>query len=155
MVDSTKLSSSNNIKDIFHLLAIAAQKELDAWEQDENGVDPVLGEGGICENIAYAMSDVLDEAGLKYGILVDGYDEHSDITLVASDGVWRLDIPWQIYEIHHGYCRWEKIKNAKITQNDIVLEKLSDNPQEGELFGVSEHMFPELEVLQEENLITP
>jgi hypothetical protein len=144
MFNYAKLSPSTAIKDILPRLVEAAQKEVDDWEQDEDGNDPMLGQGGICEQIASALVSALNKAGLNYVTLIDGYDEHSDVTLVASDGVWRLDVPWQIYEIHHGYCRWEKIKGAKISDGDIMLEMLSSDPAQCALYGISDDMLSDL-----------
>src|ERR1700722_14449055 len=104
------LSPAGAIGDHLPALVVAAQAVLDEWQQDENGQDVRLGTGGPCEDIACALVEALAEAGLRYGTVVDGFDEHADVTLVGSDGVWRLDIPWEVYEIHHGMFQWKKIQ---------------------------------------------
>jgi len=147
------LSSSSDIIDLRKDLVSAAQKVLDEWQQDENGFDVFLGTGGACEEIAHAMNEVIQDKGLQFGILIDVYDEHSDITLVGRDGVWRLDIPWRIYEIHHGYCRWEKIEGVVLKEEDIDLELLSKNPKDCETFGIENHHMPELEIQENQPII--
>lgn len=51
------------LRDSAPLLIKAAQAQLDEWQQDEDGVDEVLGAGGCCGLIADAMSGELSSLG--------------------------------------------------------------------------------------------
>lgn len=43
----------------------AAQAVLDGWEQDEEGLDPELGAGGACQDVASAMAGALSEIDVE------------------------------------------------------------------------------------------
>ena len=49
--------------DLKPLFVQAAQKEYDDWAQDEDGMDEVLGTGGICQDIAEKIASILSQHG--------------------------------------------------------------------------------------------
>ena len=108
-------------------LAQAAQKEYDAWQQDEEGVDEELGCGGACDRIAEEMGDVLSANGIN--ILSDQDEGGDHAYLFAYDDVTKeiviVDIPPGVYETGGGY-RWSKRPGITISADDVVVEPLTD-----------------------------
>ena len=108
-------------------LAAAAQAVYDPWDQsDEDSGDPELGFGGLCQDIADALSGVLNDAG------IDAYTQHAEIGdqhvwAVAYDPATReavyVDIPPSVYETGSGYV-WSKIPDVVFEPDHIVLEPL-------------------------------
>ncbi len=136
MVDFSKLSSVNDVRARAEPLIQAAQVIYDEWSQDENGYDEVFGAGGICEAIASEMVSCLNQEGLRFLSNQEGSDEHADVTLLLADGVYRLDIPASIYEIHLGIYRWKKKDGVFFQPSDIEIDLLSANPEDYELYGI-------------------
>jgi hypothetical protein len=113
-------------------LAIAAQKVYDDWEQDEDGYCEWLGEGGICQDIAEAMQDILIENGIESQTVSQEIGEqHVYVVAKTKDGVYNVDIPPFIYETGGGYC-WKKIPNVKFDESDVVIDMLSPDPSDFE-----------------------
>ncbi len=56
---------SSEVRGAADQLIGAAQGVLDAWEQDEDGLDPELGAGGACQEVASAMAGALSEIGVE------------------------------------------------------------------------------------------
>lgn len=110
-------------------LANAAQTEYDAWEQDENGWNEELGEGGICHLIADQMVGVLNESG------IDATSTHSEgigenhvwVTARTSDGVVTIDIPPSEYEIGSGYS-WRKRPGIQFSPQSLLISVIDPNP---------------------------
>jgi hypothetical protein len=107
-------------------LAEAAQKPYDAWEQDEEGMDPELGAGGICQDVAAELCDAIGQAG------IDCYTQHAEIGeqhvwAVAYDEAtqeaYLVDIPFCVYESGGGY-NWTKLPDVVFEPSDIVIESL-------------------------------
>lgn len=118
-------------------MAQAAQAVYDRWEQDPDGMDDEFGSGGICQDIADAMQDVLSHLGVD-AIPIDnnGIDEQH-VWLVAKfqEGVYEIDLPPSVYETGGGYT-WRKIPDVQFQPSDIVFGKYSSNPADFEtLFG--------------------
>jgi hypothetical protein len=114
--------------------AEAAQKVYDDWEQDEEGVDPELGGGGICDGIAAAMTWVVysklsPRMGFNDIQVIDGGqegDDHAFIIVInpeAGDAAV-VDIPPQVYESGGGYS-WKKIPGVKMAPDDIIIEEIA------------------------------
>jgi hypothetical protein len=111
-------------------LALAAQKVYDEWQQDENGSDDVLGEGGICQDIAYAMADVLSNNGIEVAtVSQQSGEQHVYVVAKTEDGVYIVDIPPYLYETGGGY-NWKKIPDVQFDERYIVINMLSDDPNE-------------------------
>lgn len=114
--------------------AKAAQKVYDEWEQDEDGHCDWLGYGGICQDIAEAICDVLLEHDYECSSVSATIGEQHVYTIVKTDdGVYEVDISPYTYETGGGYC-WKKIPNVIFDENDIIISRLSSDPEEYEMF---------------------
>ena len=123
------------LKKLIPAFVLAAQKELDAWEQDENGEDAMLGVGGICQDIADAMCDVCSknridcmtfsaEMGEQH-VWAIAYDEE-------SEEAYEVDISPYTYETGGGYT-WRKISGVEIEDSDIILGSVNWDDFKGNL----------------------
>ena len=111
-------------------LAKIAQKEYDTWEVDENGQDPELGEGGICQDIADGIASHLAEMGIDAApVTAQVGEQHVFVLAKLHDGVYEVDIPPSVYETGGGY-NWKKIPGVKFTRNHFVINKVSENPDD-------------------------
>lgn len=102
--------------------AAAANKILDAWQQDDEGWDEDFGEGGACDAIADAITDILYE--IPGVTVVDGGqpgDDHA-YRIVYDDRVaYAVDIPPNVYETGGGY-HWRKRANVVVDPDDITID---------------------------------
>ena len=117
-------------------LAAAAQRVYNAWEQDAEGCDVELGVGGICQDVAEALLEVLDHEAWDDIFAADSHgvgDQHVWAVVVKGDVEYYIDIPPSIYETGAGYC-WRKLPDVRFTPSDIVVyempAELRDNPPE-------------------------
>lgn len=114
------------------LLAQAGQKVYDEWEQDENGHCEILGSGGICQDIAEAMCDILYQHGIECSTVSQQIGEqHVYVLAKTEDGVYNVDIPPYLYETGGGYC-WKKIPDVEFNERYVVINRLSSDPEEYE-----------------------
>ncbi len=106
-------------------LAQAAQSVVDEWEQDEEGIDEELGAGGVCDQVADAMSEVISSALPDAEVESGGHDGDDHAFLVVTLHLEQVivDVPPGVYEVGGGY-RWWKIKGAVITPADVVIEEI-------------------------------
>lgn len=109
-------------------IAVAAQEVYDAWDQDEEGQDTILGTGGICEEVASGISRVIDAAGVKAVTQVSGWDEHANIICLCRDGVFIVDIHPDVYETRHGYLCWAKKQGVRFQPEDVEISCLDAVP---------------------------
>ena len=106
-------------------IVAAGQVEVDAWEQDENGVDEVLGSGGVCGLVADRMSEVLSALGADVAHAETDFDGgHAFLHARLADGVFRVDVPASVYETGSGYV-WTKRPGAVIRPEDLILDKIA------------------------------
>ena len=111
-------------------LAHSAQEVYDEWEQDENGYCDMLGEGGICQDIADAMADVLSDNGIECStVSQETGEQHVYVVAKTEDGVYNVDIPPYLYETGSGYC-WKKIPDVEFDERYIVIDGLTSDPDE-------------------------
>ena len=107
-------------------LIIAAQKVYSEWEQDEDGYDEVYGEGGICDAMADAMADVVNEK-TKWGVfhLYNESDCHTSIYVYdnKSQKIYNVDIPPYVYERGTGY-NWKKISDVTFKVDNIEINEV-------------------------------
>lgn len=101
-------------------LAAAGQRIYDQWEpEDEDG------EGGICDEVAREMAQVI--ASRVPGIEIEdgGWEGDDHAFLVVSRGSARyvVDIPARIYEVGGGYS-WRKRKGVQISPDDVVIGRV-------------------------------
>lgn len=106
-------------------LARAAQRVVDEWEQDDEGVDEEFGTGGACDAVARAMEDVIAQRmpGVEFR---DGGQEggdHAFVIVLTDSEAYAVDVPADVYETGGGY-RWRKRRGAVISPEDVVVERL-------------------------------
>ncbi len=125
---SKGVSSSSLPLDDF---ASIAQKVYDEWDQsDEEGGDPELGFGGICQDIAEGISGKLNEMGVDATTVSATIgDQHVWVVAKLNDGVYSIDIPPGVYESGGGY-NWQKLPGVQFSKDHIVVDRLSSNPDD-------------------------
>lgn len=119
--------STTNIPTVItHLapqLAAAAQGVYDQWEQDEEGNDEIYGAGGICDDIADAMCEVISN-NTSFGTfsLYNEHDYHTSIYVYDSNikECYNVDISPYNYEIGAAYT-WKKIPNVTFSPGMISI----------------------------------
>jgi predicted RNA binding protein YcfA (HicA-like mRNA interferase family) len=108
-------------------LAQAAQKIYDAWDQDDDGYDEVVGTGGICQDIAEEFCSILSSANIDCTTL-DAQIGDQHVWAVAydpqSEEAYMVDIPASYYETGGGYT-WQKIPNVSFDESFIIIEPMS------------------------------
>ena len=105
-------------------IAQSAQNVYDDWAED----DMISGSGGICDEIANAIADVI-HSNIDEVETVDGGQEGDDHAwVIAHNGteVYGVDIPHQIYERGGGY-NWVKIPGVTFQPNHVEIRKLDIN----------------------------
>lgn len=117
--------SSNEIRAAAARLVTSAQAVLDDWEQDADGMDPELGAGGACQDVAAAISRELSELGVEDMAEVFTEFDGGHVFVVArlADGVFRIDIPPGIYETGAGYV-WRKRPGVRLAAPDLVIDRV-------------------------------
>lgn len=106
-------------------LAKAAQKVYDEWD-DARAEE--LGGGGICQDIADAVSGVLDHHGIESGVVSAAVgDQHVYAIAQVQEGVFEVDIAPHTYEQGGGY-NWKKIPGVKFDSNDISISLIEKDP---------------------------
>lgn len=116
-------------------LAAAAQAVYDSWEQDADGMDEELGSGGICQDIAAAIADVVSNSGFNAGTMESQCGEQH-VWAIAYNEVeteegteyegYHVDIPFSVYETGGGY-NWKKIPHVQIDANHISIYPMPSN----------------------------
>lgn len=121
------IPTSLEIQGKFGELAAAARSVYDEWLQDDDGFDEVLGMGGICQDIASKMLEVLDEAGVKASTTVHSSvgENHVFVVALLDDGVYSIDIPPHVYEIGSGYV-WKKRPDAVFNETVVSMMRIGD-----------------------------
>lgn len=116
-------------------LASAAQAVYDAWDQGDDGNDPELGAGGICDRIADALLPVLLDAGVEHVATVQAScgENHIFVVALLEDGIYHVDIPPGVYEDGGGYV-WRKRPGIRFSEDDVALHKVAPpvSPEEFE-----------------------
>jgi transglutaminase-like putative cysteine protease len=130
IMDLNEQTDTDTLFSLKSRLVLSAQKVYDEWEQDENGYCDMLGEGGICQDIADAMADVLSNNGIECSTVsqVSG-EQHVYVVARTEDGVYNVDIPPYLYETGGGYC-WKKIPDVEFDERYLVINRLSSDPDE-------------------------
>ena len=118
-------SLKNEIEMLRLQLAQAAQSVYDEWDQDEEGIDEVFGSGGICDQVAEKMGDVINDRVGDITTHEGGQegDDHSWVVVIRSgdpaEGVG-VDIPPGVYETGGGYS-WSKVPGVMIRPDDVEI----------------------------------
>lgn len=104
-----------------------AQKVYDAWEQDEEGIDDHYGAGGICDDIAESICEVINrKTTLECFVDYNEYDTHTSVFAYDYDNkrLFNVDIPPSVYETGGGYT-WKKKNDVTFDRSDVVVEDRS------------------------------
>jgi GNAT superfamily N-acetyltransferase/2'-5' RNA ligase len=117
-------------------MAAEAQKIYDAWDQNEAGEDPENGTGGICDEIAQAITGVVyDRVPIECSVTEGGQpgDDHAYVIVYMDNEfgkeVYAVDIPHNVYETGGGYS-WKKIPGVVFTPDHVEIFKLDLDPAE-------------------------
>ena len=111
-------------------MASAAQTVYDSWEQNEEGYDEMLGEGGICQDIADALCNVMSKHNIECTTVSQSIgDQHVYSVAKIEDGVYEVDINPYHYETGGGY-NWKKIPDVVFDERFIHIQRLSADPEE-------------------------
>lgn len=123
----------NDLKRLMPLMAAGAQRAYDAWDQNDEGEDPELGVGGICQDVAEEISGVLNMNGIEAGTVSQQVgDQHVYTIAKLNDGVYEVDIPPSLYETGGGYV-WKKRKGITFNPSMIYVSMISGNPADFEV----------------------
>ena len=111
------------------------QQVYDQWDQsDAEFGDPELGFGGICQDIAEQISEVVNT---KFeAITVDSQgvgDQHVCVMAKTPDGVFSVDIPPQYYETG-GCYNWQKIEGVQFSPEFFVISLVFENSAEFDMY---------------------
>lgn len=101
------------------------QKIYDDWQQDEDGIDDILGSGGICDEIANKMVDIFTNNGLNAFTLYDPHETHTSAYVYStkSKTCYNVDIPYSFYEKGYLYT-WTKIPNVVFNENMVSITEV-------------------------------
>jgi hypothetical protein len=123
----------NSTKDIISSLnpelIEAAQDVYNNWKQDEEGYSEMYGSGGICDDIARAMCDVIDKNTFKLPIgsfyLYNEYDYHTSMYVYNTETkeCYNVDISPYYYETGAAYT-WKQIKDVIFEEGMISIRKV-------------------------------
>jgi hypothetical protein len=102
--------------------ATAAQKVYEEWQQNEEGVDEMLGAGGICSEIANAIAEVIATNVLEANITEGGQegDDHAWLVVYDETEAYGVDISPSLYETGAGY-NWKKIPDVRFEASDVEI----------------------------------
>ena len=119
------MSLLNKLRSIRTEMAHAAQEVYDSWDQDEDGDDPELGSGGICDRISDALASVVVNAIEDVEVHEGGQDgdDHSWLIVMNNAEAYSVDIPPRVYETGGGYS-WKKIPDVVFKSDDIVIDNI-------------------------------
>ena len=121
--------SSQSLKSQLYSLRLkiieAAQRVLDEWFQDDEGVSDEFGGGGVCDQISNAIMGVVGQHIPNVNFMDGGQDgdDHAYPIIYNDEKAFIIDIPNYIYEIGGGYS-WRKIPNVILKENDVVIEEI-------------------------------
>ena len=131
-------------------LAAAAQRVLDAWQPDEDGVDEVFGSGGACDEICREMMDVVVNNVPGVEVVEGGQDgdDHAYFIAYDDENAFIVDIPPGVYETGAGYS-WRKLPDVQVDAEDVVIESMDRRDLdfgliEGRLYKHADGIGPEL-----------
>jgi hypothetical protein len=133
--------NNGSIKDIISSLkpqlAQAAQSVYDAWDQNEDGIDEMYGGGGICDDIAREMCNVIGKNNLGSFYLYNEHDYHTSIYVYSNETkeCYNVDISPYFYEEGAAYT-WKKIPDVEFIPNMVSIRHVDYSDyinEEGEM----------------------
>ena len=111
-------------------LAQAAQIVYNHWQQNEEGYCDSHGNGGICGDIADALAEVLFKHNIECTSVSSDHEVHVYVVAkLENEGIYLVDISPYTYETGGGYC-WKKIPDVEIDSYDIIINKISSDPED-------------------------
>lgn len=122
-------------------MAAAAQAVYDRWDQSDPDGDPELGFGGICQDIAEAIADVVSSSGFNAGTMSAQCGEQHVWCVAYAEiptpyGVeyegYHVDIPYSVYERGGGY-NWQKIEGVQFDPSHITISSMQSDDVAGYL----------------------
>lgn len=107
-------------------LASAAQAVYDGWTQDADGFDEEMGGGGICDQVANAMSGVIYTAVPDVEVTEGGQDgdDHAYLIVYNQSEAYEVDIPPGVYETGGGY-NWRKVEGVVLGPQHVMITPLN------------------------------
>jgi hypothetical protein len=113
---------SRELHELRPLMAAAAQKVYDEWDQDDDGNDEELGSGGICDQVSAAIGEVISREVSGTEIYDGGQegDDHAFVITQANGEAFGVDIPPGVYESGGGY-NWKRRKDVQILPWHVVI----------------------------------
>jgi hypothetical protein len=114
-------------------MAAAAQKQYDAWNQDEDGYDEEVGHGGICHLIADDIASILSDAGYETWTQTATDVQHVTVVVQCRDGIADVDVPYRLYE-YGSMFTWTKIPDVTFEPDSVSIYRLSIDPADIEQF---------------------
>lgn len=126
---SAQIDGVTLIKQCAPEIMVRVQQEYDAWDQSGEFGDGDLGFGGICQNFAEIVAEVLNMKGYETSTVSSTMGEqHVYAVTKMHDGVYEVDIPYCMYERGGGY-NWTKINDVRFSPNDLQITRLSHDPE--------------------------
>lgn len=131
--------------------AEAGQKIYNEWEQDHEGYDEMYGSGGICDDIADEMCDVVSRNS-GYGCFTrySEYECHTSIYVYDTPNkiLMHVDISPYNYETGGGYT-WKKIPDVRFQPEMVEIQDMSGYwdeffDEDGEVTEISESLIKEI-----------
>jgi len=114
----------SKIKGIREQILKAAQSVYDMWDQDDEGwSENFQHSGGICQDIAEAICDVLSKNNIDCFTLSASVGEQHVWSVAIDDATEEavsIDIPPCCYETGGGYT-WRKIKDVQFDNSDLII----------------------------------
>lgn len=118
--------------------ATAAQNIYNAWDQSHPDGDPELGFGGICQDVAEAIADVVGSLGFNAGTMSAQCGEQHVWCIAYKqnpDGTYEgyhVDIEPYVYETGGDY-NWKKIPEVTFDANHVSISPMQNDDIAGYL----------------------
>jgi hypothetical protein len=107
-------------------MAQAAQVVYDAWNQSGEDGDWEVGFGGICDQIAREMGDIIAQHIPDIELMDGGQDgdDHANLIVYNNQEAYLVDISPSVYETGGGMS-WQKIDGVQIRPDDVEIYPLN------------------------------
>jgi len=114
----------NTLMQLRSQMAQATQQVYNEWEQDEEGIDPMLGSGGICQDVAAAIGDIVSSSTPYDTATLEAQcgEQHVWLLTYKKNPIegYQIDIEHSRYETGRGYT-WQKRPDIVFDANDIDI----------------------------------
>lgn len=136
------LPSVEQAKKLLPQVLERVQKTYNNW--DESDIDTYAG-GGICHYIADDICSVLNDHGIDCATISCSHEQHVYVAGKFLEGIYSIDIPYQIYETGGGY-NWKKISGVVFEPSDVVFYKVSNDTSEWDNYISESVSFDEIQI---------